>query len=101
MHPSITSAANPNDAAACPALKGEIEKPQNQALDEAVCPVVGPVSTVLPPDHPDMSQNKEGDECPITKAKLGHHKGKVVGHPSVEGAEKGAVCPVVGRAVPQ
>ena len=27
---------------------------------------------------------------------VGHHKGKVQEHPTVENAAKGAVCPVVG-----
>lgn len=82
------------DAASCPALKNTIDNEENRKLDEGICPVVGPVSTVLPPDHPTP---KDGDDvCPVTKATLKHHKGKVVGHPSVEGAAEGAVCPVVG-----
>lgn len=67
----------------------------NKALDESICPIVGPVSTVLPPDHPTP---KDGDAvCPVTKASLKSHTGKVVAHPSVEEAPKGAVCPVVGK----
>lgn len=67
----------------------------NQALDESICPVVGPVSTVLPPDHPKPSDDEA--VCPVTKATLKHHKGKIVQHPSVAEAPKGAVCPVVGK----
>lgn len=94
-HPAVPNATS--DAASCPALKNVISEPQNEALDEAVCPIVGPVSSVLPPDHPSTADSKEGDVCPVTKATLGHHKGKVHEHPSVEGAAKGAVCPVVGK----
>ena len=52
-------------------------------MDDALCPVVGTATTVLPPDHPDMLKAKEGDVCPVTKATVGHHKDKVVTHPSV------------------
>lgn len=65
-------------------------------MDEAICPVVGTVSSVLPPNHPSTSNAKEGDVCPITNATLAHHKGKVHSHPDVSSAGKGAVCPVVG-----
>ena len=73
-----------------------MSRPEQKAMDEAVCPVVGPVSSVLPPGHPDTSDNKEGDVCPVTKASLGHHVGKVHGHPTVD-AKAGGVCPVVGK----
>jgi hypothetical protein len=96
-HPRVPGVTGKSDAEACPALKNVISEPQNEALDEAVCPIVGPVSTVLPPDHPSTAASKEGDVCPVTKATLGHHKGKVHEHPSVENAAEGAVCPVVGR----
>jgi hypothetical protein len=59
---------------------------------------VGPVTTILPPDHPSTNDANEGDVCPVTKATLKHHLGKVMVHPSVEGAAAGAVCPVVGHA---
>lgn len=97
-HPGIPNASGKDltDADSCPALKNVISEPQNEALDEAVCPIVGPVSSVLPPDHPSTAESKPGDVCPITKATLSHHKGKVHEHPNVEGAAKGAVCPVVG-----
>ena len=72
-HPGIPAAGKQNlsDAGSCPALQNIINEPQNQSLDEAVCPVVGPVSSVLPPDHPSTANNKEGDICPVTKASLG------------------------------
>lgn len=75
-HPGISAgqaalSKNLGDAASCPALKQTINTPQNQAMDETVCPVVGPVSSVLPPDHPSTSESKEGDVCPVTKATLG------------------------------
>lgn len=83
------------DASACPALKDTINNDENKALDESICPIVGPVSTVLPPNHP---KPKDGDAvCPVTKASLKSHQGKVAPHPSVDDAPKGAVCPVVGK----
>lgn len=93
-HPGLPSNISDKDAKSCPALKDTINNEENKALDEGICPVVGPVSTVLPPDHPTP---KDGaDICPVTKASLKHHQGKVINHPSVEGAAEGAVCPVVG-----
>jgi len=64
-------------ASACPALKNLSNDEQAKELDEQVCPVVGPVTTVLPPDHPSTEASEEGAVCPITKATLKHHKGKV------------------------
>lgn len=95
-HPSVPIPNDTPTATECPALKDVVKEPQSQAMDDKVCPVIGPATTVLPPDHPDMSKAKEGDECPVTKAKVEHHKDKVVSHPSVQSAEKGAVCPVAG-----
>jgi hypothetical protein len=66
-------------------------------MDDALCPVVGTATTVLPPDHPDMLKASEGDVCPVTKATVGHHLNKVTTHPSVEAAQDGAVCPVTGK----
>ncbi|MGI4850616.1 MAG: hypothetical protein ACRYGR_01565 [Janthinobacterium lividum] len=72
-HPGIPGATSQNlsDASACPALKKSVKQPEEQALDEALCPVVGSASTILPPDHPSMINNKDGDICPVTKATLG------------------------------
>ena len=87
--------------------------------DDEVCPVIGPATTVLPPDHPSTAGAKEvsqslagyqntpeimlttlqGDVCPVTKATVGHHKNKVHEHPSVQSAQEGAVCPVAGVKV--
>ena len=65
-------------------------------LDDQVCPVVGTVTTVLPPDHPATAGKPDDAECPVTKARVGHHKGRVVGHPDVSHAKAGAVCHGVG-----
>ncbi|GAM89582.1 hypothetical protein ANO11243_076210 [Dothideomycetidae sp. 11243] len=115
-HPSIPGSQDINNAASCPALKEVVNEPQNQALHEAVCPVIGPVSDILPPDHPSTSGSKDGDVCPVTKATVGelaccaetvdselihgagHHKYKVHSHPAVDNASKDAVCPVVGAS---
>ncbi|RYP50926.1 hypothetical protein DL768_003651 [Monosporascus sp. mg162] len=104
-HPSVASAAAPSapttgsvgspDAQACPALKTLVESdPKAREMDDRVCPVVGPVTTVLPPDHPSTDGRADADACPVTKARVGHHKDKVVLHPKVEGAA--GVCPVTG-----
>ncbi|KAF2203643.1 hypothetical protein GQ43DRAFT_438627 [Delitschia confertaspora ATCC 74209] len=91
-----TATLHAPSAAACPVVNNMVKEPKSQAMDDDVCPVIGPATTVLPPDHPDMSGKAEGEVCPVTKAKVGHHKGKVHGHPSVQGAAEGAVCPVAG-----
>ena len=100
QHPDvpIPSDANPADAQRCPVVSKLVNEPQSQELDDKVCPVVGPVTTILPPDHPATEGQDPEKECPVTHAKVGHHKGKVMGHPSVAGAAEGAVCPVVGHA---
>jgi len=96
-HPGIAvDNSTTTTAAACPALSRIVSQPEGQALDEGICPVVGAVSTVLPPGHP---QPRDDDAaCPVTNATLGHHRGKVHPHPSLDAAPKGAVCPVVHQA---
>ncbi|KAF2106983.1 hypothetical protein BDV96DRAFT_450179, partial [Lophiotrema nucula] len=97
-HPSVPipdSLASPV-ATECPALKDVVKEPKSKAMDDEVCPVIGPATTILPPDHPDPTKAKEGDVCPVTKAQVGHHLNKVHVHPSVEGAAAGAACPVTG-----
>lgn len=115
-HPSvpIPSDKSPADASACPALKNLVQEPKSQEMDDQVCPVVGmfseedyciislnsnldaegTASTVLPPDHPSTEGKDDDVECPVTKAKVGHHKGKLVSHPDVHDAK--GVCPVAG-----
>ena len=63
--------------------------------------MVGPVSSVLPPDHPPVGEGKEGEVCPVTKASLGSHRGKVGSHPKVDvgSVEERKGCPVVGGTV--
>jgi len=98
-HPQvpIPDGKSPGDAAACPALRRVVDEPKSREMDDRVCPVVGTVTTVLPPGHP-TTEGKDADaECPVTHAKVGHHAGRVVGHPDVANAEDGAVCPVVGQ----
>jgi hypothetical protein len=96
-HPSVPASASEgsNNALECPALKQVLHEPQSESMDDALCPVVGTVTTILPPDHPSTADAKDGDLCPITKAKVEHHKGKVHEHPQVNAAS-GGVCPVVG-----
>lgn len=96
-HPGVfNSSEDLSNAESCPALSKIVSRPEQQALDEAICPVVGTVSSVLPPHHPSTADAKEGDVCPKTNATLSHHKGKVHQHPNVDHLSKGAVCPVVG-----
>jgi hypothetical protein len=94
-HPGITADTGLS-AEACPALKESINSPVNKKLDEGICPVVGPVSTILPPNHPPTDTGAE--RCPVTNASLKHHLNKVHPHPKIENAPEGAVCPVVGHA---
>ncbi|KAI1119732.1 hypothetical protein F5Y10DRAFT_259714 [Nemania abortiva] len=98
-HPSVhdnptTPSTGSSDAQACPVLKSVVNETKSQEMDDKVCPVVGPVTTVLPPDHPNTLGKGDEAECPVTKAKVGHHKDKVVGHPAVNAAS--GVCPVTG-----
>ncbi|CAN8097670.1 unnamed protein product [Discula destructiva] len=102
-HPSVpvpTYAKNDGtssaDAQKCPALKSIVDEPKAKEMDDQVCPVVGPVTTILPPDHPSTNGKADDAICPITKAQIGHHKGKVTTHPDVATAGAGAICPVVG-----
>lgn len=96
-HPSVAipSDKSPSDASACPALKHLVQEPKSREMDDQVCPVVGTATSVLPPDHPSTVGKGDEAECPVTKAKVGHHKGKLVGHPDI-GEHKGGVCPVAG-----
>jgi hypothetical protein len=94
-HPPVPGASS--TATQCPILKSNVNEPEAQKMDDALCPVVGTATTVLPPDHPNMLKANSGDVCPVTKATVGHHLNKVVTHPSVEGAQDGAVCPVTGK----
>lgn len=101
-HPnvSIPDGKSPGDASACPVLSGKIvNEPKSKEMDDEVCPVVGTATTVLPPDHPSTNDKGDDAECPVTKAKVGHHKGKLVGHPDLSHAAAGAVCPVAGTTV--
>ena len=101
-HPAIPNSlagADSDAATQCPALQKVVDEPKSRAMDDEVCPVIGPATTVLPPDHPSTADAKESDVCPVTKATVGHHKGKIHHHPSLLAAEKGAVCPVRGVKV--
>ncbi|KAH9887877.1 hypothetical protein F4778DRAFT_424592 [Xylariomycetidae sp. FL2044] len=93
---STTKTVGSADAQVCPALQGVVNEAQSKEMDDRVCPVVGPVTTVLPPDHPSTATKSDTDVCPVTKAQVGHHKDKVILHPAVEGTA--GVCPVTGKA---
>ncbi|KAI0452665.1 hypothetical protein F5B21DRAFT_482499 [Xylaria acuta] len=99
QHPSApsnpkTHSTGSSDAQACPALKNVVNETKSKQMDDKICPVVGPVTTVLPPDHPSTQGKTDEAECPVTKAKVGHHKDKVVVHPLMNDAH--GVCPVTG-----
>jgi hypothetical protein len=103
-HPVAVDSSEPHtqsvgsfNAQACPALKGIVKETKSKELDDQVCPVAGTVTNVLPPDHPSTQGKADGVECPVTKAKVGHHKEKVVEHPSVNAVH--GVCPVTGVKV--
>lgn len=102
-HPAVAvptearnDATSSADAGRCPALRSLVDEPRSRELDDQVCPVIGPATTILPPDHPATEGKADGAVCPVTKAQIGHHKGKVAQHPDVSHAAAGAVCPVVG-----
>ncbi|KAF7187645.1 hypothetical protein HII31_10984 [Pseudocercospora fuligena] len=83
------------DASQCPALK---KANTQESVTDATCPVVGPVNAHLPPTHPGLTEKEAGAVCPVTNAKLEHHKGKVHAHPSVPDDAPAAKCPVAGAA---
>ncbi|KAI0012120.1 hypothetical protein F4779DRAFT_569454 [Xylariaceae sp. FL0662B] len=101
-HPSITASGTTihktvvgsPDADECPVLKSVVNQAKSKEMDDRICPVVGPVTTVLPPDHPSTASMGDDAVCPVTKAKVGHHRDKVTPHPSVE--YSAGVCPVTG-----
>ncbi|EXJ85863.1 hypothetical protein A1O1_06232 [Capronia coronata CBS 617.96] len=99
-HPGIFNTSSSDErfsnAGSCPALSKLVSRPEQQAMDEAICPVVGTVSSVLPPNHPSTAGAKDTDVCPVTNATLSHHRNKVHKHPSLATVSKDAVCPVVG-----
>ncbi|CAK3802715.1 Hypothetical predicted protein [Lecanosticta acicola] len=84
------------DASACPALKNSMTK---ETLTDATCPVVGPVNAHLPPTHPALNEKEAGAVCPVTNAKLEHHKGKVQTHPAVPSDAPVQKCPVAGAGM--
>ena len=56
--PTIPKDSSKMDAQKCPALQsGQAD------VVEATCPVVGPVSATLPPDHPKMNEKDAGKVC--------------------------------------
>lgn len=81
------------DAQSCPALKNANTK---ESITDATCPVVGPVSAVLPPSHPHLTESEAGKVCPVTNATLEHHKGKLHEHPAVPQQASQKECPVAG-----
>lgn len=96
-HPNIdVPATEKKNAENCPALQKVVTNPEEKAMDDAICPVVGTATSVLPPDHPSLAGKSDDAVCPKVGAKLGDHRDKMAQHPSVKGAEKGAVCPVAG-----
>ncbi|KAL2260351.1 hypothetical protein VTK26DRAFT_5656 [Humicola hyalothermophila] len=103
-HPAVPIPAGRSaaDGSACPVLTGRlVNEPKSRAMDDQVCPVVGTATSVLPPDHPSTEGKADDAMCPVTKAKVGHHKGKLSGHPDVSAAAaagEGKVCPVAGVA---
>ena len=51
------------DASQCPALKN---KNTNDSVTTETCPVVGRVSAMLPPSHPNMTDADAGKVCLIS-----------------------------------
>lgn len=84
------------DATACPALKNANK---GEGITNATCPVVGPVSAVLPPSHPAVDAADAAKVCPVTNATLEHHHDKVHVHPAVASDASAKACPVAGNIV--
>jgi len=82
------------DATHCPALQNVNSR---DSVTDATCPVVGPVSAMLPPNHPKMNEEDAGKVCPVTNATLEHHKENVQYHPSVPEGSPIQQCPVAGN----
>ena len=96
-HPAVPgSAKEMSNAENCPALQKVVSNPEEQKMDDAICPIVGTATSVLPPDHPSLAGKSDDAVCPKVGAKLGDHKDKMIKHPQVSGASKDAVCPVAG-----
>ncbi|KAG8627864.1 hypothetical protein KVT40_003737 [Elsinoe batatas] len=96
-HPSAPAvpgdAEEARNATNCPALKNANSK---NTITDATCPVVGPVSAMLPPEHPALTEEEAGKICPVTNATLEHHKSKVHAHPGVAKDAAAQSCPVAG-----
>jgi hypothetical protein len=95
-HPGIPAQEVKGSAEDCPALQKIVSRPEDKERDEAICPVIGAATSVLPPDHPSLEGKDDSAVCPKVGAKLGDHKDRVTRHPPVENASKDAVCPVAG-----
>ncbi|TKX27578.1 hypothetical protein C1H76_0002 [Elsinoe australis] len=96
-HPSApvsAEGADARDATKCPAFKNANNK---ETITDATCPVVGPVSAMLPPEHPALNEKEAGQICPVTNATLEHHKSKVHTHPAVPKDAAAQACPVAGQ----
>merc|ERR1711881_680585 len=76
-----------------PSIPAEDQKAMD-AVTDATCPVVGPVSAYLPPTHPKLEESDSGKICPVTNATLEHHKQKVHTHPAVAKDAPVGQCPV-------
>ncbi|TKA25544.1 hypothetical protein B0A50_05405 [Salinomyces thailandicus] len=94
-HPTDPSIPNGDkeamDASSCPALKGANAE---MTITDDICPIVGRVSSYLPPTHPKLEETESGKVCPVTNATLEHHKQKVHTHPSVPEDAPIGQCPV-------
>ncbi|KAI5866401.1 hypothetical protein GGS23DRAFT_269477 [Durotheca rogersii] len=96
-HDHTTPCAGAPDAQACPALRFVVNEKKSREMDDRVCPVVGPVTTVLPPHHPSADAWTDSDVCPVTRARVEHHRDRLVVHPAVVPGSH-AVCPVTGAS---
>lgn len=75
------------------------------AAKEAVCPVVGTTTSVLPPTHPSVNFSDPEARCPITNAKVEHHDNNTIhNHPSASTpadpseARDASACPALKNA---
>ncbi|PVI05451.1 hypothetical protein DM02DRAFT_610738 [Periconia macrospinosa] len=68
------------------------------------CPVIGSTNSTLPPNHPDIDLDKEGQTCPVVGATTDHHH-NLLKHPSVPLPDPtspvATSCPVLKDVVQQ
>ncbi|KAJ4401354.1 hypothetical protein N0V91_008018 [Didymella pomorum] len=67
----------------------------------ATCPVIGTTNSVLPPNHPEVDLNVDGQTCPVVGATTDHHH-NLDKHPNIpQASNEATACPALKKAVNQ